>query len=85
MQRVSYDDDQAAVEKFRRKQIAEKKRTRQVLSIEESAEEKERKREAHRLEEESRRMRRRLQGLSSQSRWMRRLMHRWGRWRRQPR
>ena len=64
VQRVSYDDDQAAVEKFRRKQIAEKKRTRQVLSIEESAEEKERKREAHRLEEESRRMRRRLQGLA---------------------
>ena len=67
VQRVSYDDDQAAVEKFRRKQIAEKKRTRQVLSIEESAEEKERKREAHRLEEEGRRMRRRLQGLARSS------------------
>ena len=46
VQRVSYDDDQAAVEKFRRKQIAEKKRTRQVLSIEESAEEKEQARGA---------------------------------------
>ena len=71
VQRVSYDDDQAAVEKFRRKQIAEKKRTRQVLSIEESAEEKERKREAHRLEEENRRMRRRLQGLDEIDRMQR--------------
>ena len=71
VQRVSYDDDQAAVEKFRRKQIAEKKRTRQVLSIEESAEEKERKREAHRLEEEGRRLRRRLQGLAEIERMQR--------------
>ena len=39
--------------------------------IEESAEEKERKREAHRLEEEGRRMRRRLQGLAEIERMQR--------------